>query len=146
MGALLRHVWTDIKERGPRYWIFAGIFILTGVTLSGYLDRHYFLLGPRYAAYQMLQSTAPGDSPHARRVVFVSIGDNEFWKLDLERRIPVKRDYLARLTAALDLADPAIIALDFTLRSPVADGTIVETPIYEKETLKLVQAVETNKN
>jgi CHASE2 domain-containing sensor protein len=146
MWASLRNIWSDVKGRGPRYWIFAGLFILAGVAASGYLDKHYFFLGPRYAASQLLQRTIPGPIPHARRVVFVSIGDDEFWKGDLDRRIPVKRDYLARLVAALDAVDPEIIALDFTLRSPVADGTIVETPAYSRETARLIDVVEHTTN
>lgn len=146
MWLSLRKIGSDVRRKGPRYWIFAGLFIIGGVAASGYLDRHYLLLGPRYAAYQLLQRTAPGASPHALHVVFVSVGDDEFWKGDLERRIPVKRDYLARLVAALDPVDPEVIALDYTLRSPVADGTIVETPAYAPETAKLIAAVEETSN
>src|SRR5438270_461417 len=146
MWPWLRNIGLDVARKGSRYWTFAALFILAGVAASGYLDRHYLLLGPRYAAYQLLQRTAPGANRHALRVVFVSVGDDEFWKGELERRIPVKRDYLARLVTALDRVDPEVIALDYTLRSPVADGTIVETPAYAKETARLNAAVEETSN
>jgi CHASE2 domain-containing sensor protein len=143
---LLRNTWSDVKTKGPRYWLFAGAFIAAGVATSNYFNEHLLLLGPRYAAYQMLQRVSPQAPSYAKRAMFVAVGDEEFWKGPLERRIPVKRDYLARLVEVLDAANPEVLAVDYALRSPVADGSLVETPAYLKETEKLIAAVEAAKN
>jgi CHASE2 domain-containing sensor protein len=55
--------------------------------------------------------------------------------------VPIKRDYLADLVDATASASPAVIAIDFDLRSPSPDGNPVEFPQYQKETAKLLSAV-----
>jgi CHASE2 domain-containing sensor protein len=133
----------SLHFRNPKtlHWLVAIPLIIGGIWLSDYLDKIYFDLPDRYKAYQFLQKSISREI-HVRRVTLVEIGDNEFWKGELDRRIPIKRDYLARLIRTLDLANPTVIALDYNLRSPVPDGSIVETPIYKNETQKLIDAAE----
>lgn len=146
MRDLLKVIWSDIRAKRLRYWLFAAAFIVGGIAASSYLDKYYLLLGLRYTAYQMIQHTNPWEAKHSQRVVLVVIGDKEFWKEGLDHRVPVKRDYLASLVKILDAADPEVLAVDYTLRSPVADGSLVETPTYAKETNKLITAIEKTKN
>jgi CHASE2 domain-containing sensor protein len=146
MQQLLRATWTDVELKGFRYWLLASAFIAAGIAASGYLNSHYLFLGLRYTAYQMLQRTGPRDTQHARSVVFVAIDDAEFWRGRLDRRIPVKRDYLASLVEILDAADPEVVAIDYALRSPAPDGSLVETPAYAGETAKLIAAIERTTN
>jgi CHASE2 domain-containing sensor protein len=146
MRQLVKVIWPDIKAKGLRYWLFAAGFIAAALLASSYINRNYLILGPRYAAYQMLQGTTPGTIRYAQRVVLVVVGDAEFWKGELDHRVPVKRDYLAKLVDVLDAANPEVLAIDFVLRSPVADGSVVETPVYWQETEKLIDAIERAKN
>ncbi|HST19551.1 MAG TPA: CHASE2 domain-containing protein, partial [Blastocatellia bacterium] len=50
-------------------------------------------------------------------------------------------DYLAKMVEAIDAANPAVIAIDFDLRSPSPDGHPVEFPAYTDETKKFMDAV-----
>jgi CHASE2 domain-containing sensor protein len=146
MQELYGAIKSDIKVKGLRYWLLATAFMVAGMVMSSCLDSHFLLLGPRYTAYQILQRTTPRGMQYAKRVVFVAVGDVEFWKGRLDRRIPVKRDYLASLVEAVDAADPEVLAVDYVLRSPVADGSLVETPAYAQETEKLIAAIEGTRN
>jgi CHASE2 domain-containing sensor protein len=123
------------------HWVISAVLIAGGVWLSDELDSHNDMLKARYRLYQALQRTGQR-TVRAHRVTLVAIGDEEFWKGELDRRIPVKRDYLARLVRALDAAEPSVIGIDYTLRSPVADGTLAESPDYGQETDQLIAAVE----
>jgi CHASE2 domain-containing sensor protein len=60
---------------------------------------------------------------------------------ELAGRKPIRRDYLAKLIRAAGKANPALIALDFDLRSPSSDGNPIEHLAYQEETLKLCGAV-----
>ncbi len=146
MRELWRTIRSDVRAKGLRYWALAGAFIVAGMILSYVIERGDLYLELSYGAYQQLQRTSPFEMDHALNVVFVAVGDDEFWKGELEQRIPIKRDYLARLVAALDQADPWVLGIDFTLRSPVAEGGLVETPAYAGETAKLIAAVEAFRN
>lgn len=137
---------SDIRARGWRYWVFAIAAIAGGMLLSYEIEHRYQFLGLRYSAYQLLQHTDRREMRYAQRVVFVAIGDDEFWTGELDQRIPIKRDYLARLVSVLDAANPAVLALDYNFRSPVLDGRLVETPAYAGETAKLIDAVEATRN
>jgi len=71
----------------------------------------------------------------------VVIGDDEYWNGELSARVPIKRDYLAKIVEALKEANAAVIALDFDLRSPSPVGEPVEFPDYLGETKQLLDAV-----
>ena len=69
---------------------------------------HYRL----YAAIQYLELRPI----RPKRTALVLIGDDEYWGGELKRRVPIKRDYLAKLVNKLDQAQPELIVLDFILR------------------------------
>ncbi|MFD1561263.1 CHASE2 domain-containing protein [Paraburkholderia silviterrae] len=82
-----------------------------------------------------------GRTPSPVNITLLQIGDDEYWKGSLARRVPVKRDYLAALVNKLCAADPQVVALDFDLHSPVVDGSYNDNPEYKGETLTLVDSV-----
>lgn len=104
-----------------------------------WLETQRFALEWRYKIYQW-KPFAPRE-PFIQRTVVVLIGDEEYWKGELARRVPTKRDYLAKLVRALDAADPAVIALDFDLRSQTPDGSFIQSQDYANETAELLNAV-----
>ena len=115
-----------------RYWVTVAAVIWLGMYLGAKLDEHQFGLTERYKIYRLMQKLSPRD-PYTRTVV-VLIGDEEYWKGELGGRVPIRRDYLARIISALDKADAAVIAVDFDFRAQTPDGSILENSIYEKET------------
>lgn len=133
--------WLHANWRATLHWLTASLLILGGIHLGNYLDDRHFQLPLRYRLSQIFQSFL-WQPVSNEQVVLVKIGDSEFWKGPLERRIPVKRDYLAQLVTAVAAAGPSAIAIDFNFRSPVPDGSIVETPKYAGERDKLVAAID----
>jgi len=119
-------------RKGWFYWATVLILVLVGIFLGKWLEVQEFALRPRYRIYQSIQQGPR--KPFVQRTVIVLIGDEEYWKGDLARRVPIKRDYLAKLISQLDKLDPAVIALDFDLRSQTADGSIIESQDYARET------------
>ena len=96
---------------------------------------------PREVLYETYQNLSPR-RPYARNTVVVLIGDDEYWRSIPAGRVPIRRDYLANLVLALDSLEPALIAIDFDLRSPLPDGSIVENPAYQEETQRLHEAIQ----
>jgi CHASE2 domain-containing sensor protein len=94
----------------------------------------------RYQLYQY-QTKSIRPRSYDQRTVIVLVGDDEYWRGELARRAPIKRDYLAKLVRALDTYDPAIIALDFDLRSPTPNGEPRDNADYAPETELFLQAV-----
>lgn len=122
-------------DKPKRYWAFAIFSILIGMGLGRWLEEKGAWIDLRYKIYQGFEWLNP-HPPKAKRTVVVLIDDDEYWKGRLARRIPIRRDYLADLLVALDECDPAVIALDFNMRSPVADGTLTDNGEYKAETEK----------
>lgn len=89
--------------------------VVLGVWLGRWLEQQEFALDLRHKASHLMQQSPRG--AFVQRMVVVLIGDEEYWKGELARRAPIKRDYLAKPVKQLDIADPALIALDFDLRS-----------------------------
>jgi hypothetical protein len=129
-----------LKHKGWFYWLTVLILIVIGIKLGGWLEVQDFAIIPRYRIYQAVQEQGPR-RPFVQRTVVVLIGDEEYWKGDLARRVPIKRDYLDKLVAALDQADPCLIALDFDLRSQMPDGSFVQSKDYEGETSQLLSTI-----
>ena len=64
-----------------------------------------------------------------------------FGRMSWPGAIPLKRDYLAKLVAAVNDADARVIALDFDLRSPISDGERAPYADYANETNTLLQVL-----
>ena len=117
------------------YWFRVVIIAIIGIAVGEKVDNTELWIGYRYHVYQLLQNLSPR-KPHPQRTALVLIGDNEYWSgLDLQNRVPIKRNYLARLVDAASAANAAVIALDFDLRSPSPDGNPLESPDYQEDFL-----------
>ncbi len=102
--------------------------------LGEWIGEQNLWIALRYHLYQHLQKILPKKA-YAKDTVVILIGDEEYWKGEPAGRVPIKRDYLAKLVQALNELDPAVIALDFDLRSEPSDRE------YAAETEKLARAV-----
>ena len=129
-----------LRSKGILYWVVVVILIAGGSWVGGWLERQDFALDWRYKVSQVMQSQTPR-VPFIQRTVLVLINDEEYWKGELARRVPIKRDYLKTLLEHLDHADPAVIAIDFDLRSPVPDGSMVEHANYWSERDELLNEI-----
>jgi CHASE2 domain-containing sensor protein len=136
----LKAMLLELRHKGLRYWCVVVVLILIGMYVGNRLHQLNALVKVRYSIYQFLHQLAPYQ-PHPKRTVLVLIGDEEYWTGDLARRVPIKRTYLAQLLEILDKADPEVIALDFALRSPVPDGSLIEHPDYQDETAMLLNTI-----
>ena len=123
-----------------KYWVRVALVAILGIYVGEIINDTECWVRIRYGAYQFLQSLS-WRKPHAQRTVLVLIGDDEYWKGELESRVPIKRDYLAKLVDAASAANAAVIALDFDLRSPSPEGNPSEFPEYQAETTKLIDAI-----
>jgi hypothetical protein len=135
MHAFIRRT---LKGRSPLYWVLSVLAIIAGIVASYLLEENYVWIETRYHTYQVLQWFLP-HPPEPQETVLVMIGDDEYWTGDLAQRI--RRDYLARVVTALETCNPSVIALDFDLRSPKSDGSMVDNKEYACETLKFVDTV-----
>src|SRR5437016_3524160 len=78
------------------YWFRVVIFAFLGIYLGEKVDDTDYWIRTRYDVYQFLQNL-PHRKAHPQRTALVLIGDEEFWKGELQGRRPVKRDYIARI-------------------------------------------------
>jgi CHASE2 domain-containing sensor protein len=127
-------------RKGILYWVRVVILTIAGTALGHWLSDEQFWVDLRYKIYQKQLEMAPR-KPFAERVVVVLVDDDDYWKGELGRRVPIKRRYLAKLIRKLVAANPAVIALDFDLASPSPDGNPVEHPDYESERQELLNAI-----
>jgi CHASE2 domain-containing sensor protein len=140
--SLDRRKWmAQIKDKGSDYWFRVAILTLLGLILGRWLGQAEVWKNARYHLYQVQTRWLKPEPPFQPNVVFVLINDEEYWKGELARRVPVRRDYLARLVRVIDGANADVIALDFDLRSPVVDDSLVDNPAYAKETRAFLDAV-----
>lgn len=130
----------ELSEKPVRYWLRVAIFIGVGLWAGEWIAHQDIWMGWRRTCYQWLQNRVPL-KPHPHATVLVLIGDEEYWGEELSGRVPLRRDYLAKLVAAVAAESPAVIALDFNLESPSVEGKQIDFPLYAKETEDLVKAI-----
>jgi CHASE2 domain-containing sensor protein len=135
-----KDVWRRMCQRGIKYWVRLFVTVLLVNQAASWTSRREVWKEYRYKFYQFLQQTNPRKASD-RNTVVVLIGDEEYWKGELARRVPIKREYLEKLVCRLDAADAKVIALDFDFRSPTYDGNPVESPDYRNETDQLLQTI-----
>jgi len=133
-----------LRPRAIRHWFVHAIevvaFVALGLYVEHQLNERDYWIGERYSLYQSLQSLSPR-RPRPQRTALVLIDDKEYWKGRPAGRVPIKRDYLADIVKHVAEAGPAVIALDFDLRSPSPDGNPVESPDFRGETDQLLNTV-----
>lgn len=130
----------QLRRKGFLYWVRVVILLAVGMVAGDWLSGEEIWVDLRYRIYQSQHSSSPR-KPYAERTAVVLIQDEDYWKGPLGRRVPIKRGYLAKLVDGLDAANPAVIALDFDLASPVPDGGLVEHPDYRTERQEFLNAV-----
>jgi CHASE2 domain-containing sensor protein len=133
--------WKHLCGRGWWYWLRVFFLIALGIYLGHKLEERELWTEVRYSAYQWLDGLSP-NPPSPDNTALVLIGDDEYWSSELDGREPIRRDYIARLVETLDSdANPAVIALDFDLRSPSPEGNPVESEKYWGERKRLCEAI-----
>jgi CHASE2 domain-containing sensor protein len=134
--------WSHLRRKGLVHWVVVLVLITAGTVIGHWVSQKQIWIDVRYAVYQhTFDFTHPHGSLYPKRTALVLVQDEEYWKGELAGRAPIKRDYLAKLIRKLDAADVAVVAVDFDLRSPVPDGSLVEHPDYLPETQQLREAV-----
>lgn len=128
-------------RKDPLHWLVVLLLIALAFAVGHRLSEKSTWIRLRYRIYSYL--------PHlgrqvidVERTALVLIGDDDYWKGELARRVPTKRDYLAKLLRAIDAANPAVIVLDFDLRSPTFDHSLDDHDDYRAETEQFVRAVQ----
>ncbi len=129
-----------VIEAGYRHWLVVALLVVGCIWLGHILGEAKIWRVAHSRVYGFLQRLDPRQ-PGSLRTALVLIEDEEYWKGRLAGRAPTKRDYLAQLVRALDAANAAVIAIDFDLRSPAPDGSLVAHPDYYAETSAFVNAV-----
>lgn len=123
------------------HW-FVTVFLIAGsIYASKVLDERATWLSFRYYLFQRLQASSPRKAA-PRWTTFVLIGDEEYWRGEPARRSPIKRTYLAKLVRRVAQFHPSVVALDFDLRSPVPDGTLLDHPDYQQEDDELIRTIQ----
>jgi CHASE2 domain-containing sensor protein len=127
-------------SHGFWYWLRVALLIVAGIYAGHWINEREIWTEIRFTLYQTLISWSPRE-PHPDNTTILLIDDDDYWLGKPAGRAPIKRDFLADLVNALDEANPAVIAIDFDLRSPDPGGNPVEQPELQGETQKLLEAV-----
>ncbi len=130
----------QLREKGLHYWLTVILLLVAGTWVGDWLGEQNLWINLRYRIYPAFQVLAPEDD-YPRRTALVVIDDDDYWKGEPAGRVPLKRDYLARLIRALDAAEPRVIALDIDLRSPIPQEGTDELPDYRAETEELLATI-----
>lgn len=136
LGAYLKH----LRGKGKWHWLLAIVLIAIGLAGEHWMDRHMVWERFHYRLYSSVQALDLHPI-RPKRTLLILIGDDEYWNGELARRVPIKRDYLAKLVTAIDKGHPSVIVLDFVLRSPVPQSGSQESAEYAQETALLVDAI-----
>src|SRR2546423_447129 len=91
-----KQIYAELRKKKKRYWLTVLLLLIAGTVAGELLGEQYVWIRLRYRIYPVLQwvSLAPKGE---RKTVLVLINDDDYWKGELARRTPLKRDYLARL-------------------------------------------------
>jgi hypothetical protein len=136
-----RTIWAQVCHKGVAYWAAVAALTIAGTLIGHAISESNLWIDVRYWVYHNTMNVARLRGPlYPKRTVLVWITDDQYWKGELGGRVPIKRDFVAKLIDKISLADPAAIAIDFDLRSPVPDGSLIEHADYQRET-DLLRAV-----
>lgn len=138
--AILQQILALLRSKGKRYWLIVLALVVIGTITGQWLGQRYIWIQLRYRIYGAIQN-ATRVTTVAKNTRLVLIDDDEYWKGELARRVPLKRDYLAKLVSTLAKAEPTVIALDIDLRSPIPERGPDELEAYRDETGKLFSAI-----
>jgi CHASE2 domain-containing sensor protein len=135
-----KSLFEQLRKKGLWYWVIVVALLVSGTQIGIWLGERYVWIRLRYSIYGAIQN-ATRVTQAAKFTALVLIDDDEYWKGDLARRVPLKRDYLACLLLALSKGEPTAIALDIDLRSPVPERGTEELEPYRVETEFLLDTI-----
>src|SRR2546425_9954980 len=95
----------QLKGKDFSYWCWIAILTAVGVLVGQLIGQGDIWREARYKVYHFETTKLHRTHPLDLHVAFVLVGDDEYWTGTLARRIPIKRDYLARLIRAVDKAN-----------------------------------------
>jgi len=79
-----------LPRKGILYWFRVVILTAAGTALGHWLGDGQVWVDLRYKIYQTQLNLTPR-KPFAERTVVVFIDDEDYWKGDLGRRVPINR-------------------------------------------------------
>ena len=136
----IRQIWRAVRGKGLRSWSKIVLIALLAVLVNGWLEEHTPLYDARNQLTQkLLEWNWRPLEP--RFVKLVLIRDVEYWQAGLAGRVPLKRDYLARIVDGLSKVGAYVIALDFDLQLPNPMMPNEEFPDYHEESLRLARSI-----
>ncbi|HYM62610.1 MAG TPA: CHASE2 domain-containing protein [Thermoanaerobaculia bacterium] len=132
---------TGLREKGIAHWLLAIFLVLVGFHLSYWLSRYDWWQDACYSASNALVSLTPATTTHPSHTAVVLIDDDDYWRGEWARRVPLKRHTLARLLRTIKAASPRGIAVDIDLRCQTPDGSVIVHDDYREETEDLLTSV-----
>jgi CHASE2 domain-containing sensor protein len=135
----LRTVLRQIADRPVSHWLGVALSLLFALSLVEIAGYRGWWRQADVEFYELLHNLQP--SKPMPEVVVVEINDEEYWKGELAYRVPIRRDYLGHLLETVAQAAPEVIALDFDLRSPSADGMPLDSTAYLAENNALFESI-----
>jgi CHASE2 domain-containing sensor protein len=143
-GTLYQRARAYFSIKGLRYWLTAALILLASVLLTSWIPNIVDFSPIKYALFQKLTQFAPRSTkPRYTRLIYI---DDDVHRKELGDRIPLRRDYLARIVQALDADDVRLIALDFRLPTvdpakPTNPGDLAAIGAYRTETDVLMREI-----
>jgi CHASE2 domain-containing sensor protein len=128
-----------LKRKRLSYWISALLVFALTFAMSKMSYEFVRLDKVRAAYFQYLLDHGPR-SPKPKFVRIILIDDDEYWNGDPAGRVPLNREYLARIVDGLVAANTPVIALDVDARLP-NPGSMEIPSAYKQETCKLIAAI-----
>lgn len=135
------HIFKRAFAKGRRHWVVVALVLAVTVPLTPWLGRQFNLESWQNWLFQKIAEATPRPI-QPRTFRFVMVDDPSY--TSLQSRIPMRRDYIAKVVRAAADAGATIIAIDFDLRirhpgSPVASER--DDADYNRETGELVNAI-----
>jgi CHASE2 domain-containing sensor protein len=136
----LKSNFAELRKKGMRYWFTVLILMIIGTIVGEQLGERGVWINLRYRIYAGLHYVGP-TANKGKWTALVLIDDEDYWKGPFARRVPLKRDQLAKLIRVIAKAEPTVIALDIDLRSPTPESGHQELADYKEETEVLLQTI-----
>jgi CHASE2 domain len=136
--ALAVSAYVHLEQKPPRYWISALLVFSLAFAGSQPAYKLLRLERARVMYFQFLMDHPRAPTP--KFVVPVLIEDHEYWDGEPAGRVPLNRNYLARVVDSLVAADANVIALDFDTRLPNPESLEIPKE-YKEETCRLIKAI-----
>src|ERR1700755_1403590 len=107
----------QLLDKGWHYWGEVIVVGALGIFASHLVSEHspLWLTEVTQRIYQFVSNLAPHE-PSPGDITVVLIDDYDFWSGPFDRRLPLRRDYLANAVEKACSDHPAVVAIDLDLR------------------------------